>query len=403
MRVGLSTSVIERGQTGVAQYVFALTRSLLAHTSEHEFILFVLEKDLPFFAFAQPKMRLVAVPEEFRPPVKNILWHQRHLPRLARLEELDVLHVPSYRRMLWRRPCALVATIHDLAPFHVRRKYDWMRMFYGRVVARALAHRQHEIIAISANTARDIQNYFRIPRDRLTVVHNGLDHEHFSPGVPAKAHERVASRYGLQQPFLLYVARLEHPGKNHLRLLEAFNQFKAETRLPWQLVLAGSDWHGAEVIHAAARQSPFASDILSLGFVAEADLPDLYRAAELFVYPSLYEGFGLPPLEAMACGCPVLCSSSGSLREVVGGAAITVEPRNTAELTSQLKRLASDPTLLKRLRADGFKQAQRFDWQCTASSTLEVYARALRRRLRKPAEGEFKKPAFPLARIFHRW
>src|SRR4051812_8107328 len=100
MRIGLSTSVIQRGQTGVAQYVFALVRSFLAHTDEHQFTLFVLEKDLPFFAFAQPAMQLVSVPEAFRPPLKNIFWHQRCLPALARNHGLDVLHVPSYRRLL---------------------------------------------------------------------------------------------------------------------------------------------------------------------------------------------------------------------------------------------------------------------------------------------------------------
>src|SRR5438105_2917737 len=135
MRIGLSTSVIERGRTGVGQYVFALTRALLAHADEHQFTLFVLEEDLPFFAFAQSAMRLEQVPEAFRPPLKNILWHQRQLPCLARTHRLNVLHVPSYRRLLWPRPCALVATIHDLAPFHVRHKYDPWRMFYGRVLA----------------------------------------------------------------------------------------------------------------------------------------------------------------------------------------------------------------------------------------------------------------------------
>ncbi|MFL6544336.1 MAG: glycosyltransferase, partial [Candidatus Udaeobacter sp.] len=115
MRIGLSTSVIQRGRTGVAQYVFALTRAFQAHAQEHQFTLFVLKDDLPFFASVQSLMHLVPVSEEFRPPVKNILWHQHGLPRLAREHQLDVLHVPSYRRLMWPRPCALVGTIHDLA------------------------------------------------------------------------------------------------------------------------------------------------------------------------------------------------------------------------------------------------------------------------------------------------
>src|SRR5690349_519085 len=119
MRIGISTSVIQRGKTGIAQYLFALLRAFLPYARENQFVLFVLEEDLPLFAFTQGKMQLVPVPEAFRPPVKNILWHQRALPQLARNLGLDVLHVPSYRRMLWPRPCPLVATIHDLAPFRV--------------------------------------------------------------------------------------------------------------------------------------------------------------------------------------------------------------------------------------------------------------------------------------------
>jgi hypothetical protein len=135
MNIGLSTSVMQRGRSGVAQYVLALVRALLPSAGRHRFTLFVLEEDWPLLAFASPAMELVAVPERFRPPLRDIFWHQAALPRLAARHALDVLHVPSYRRMLRAAPCALVATIHDLAPFHVAGKYDWARMFYGRVVA----------------------------------------------------------------------------------------------------------------------------------------------------------------------------------------------------------------------------------------------------------------------------
>ena len=180
----------------------------------------------------------------------------------------------------------------------------------------------------------------------------------------------------MNQPFFLYVARLEHPAKNHLRLIAAFAQFKAETKSPWQLVLAGSDWHGAEEIHAAIRRSPASTDIRCLGFVPEENLPFLYRAAEAFVYP-FDEGFGFPPLEAMACGCPVLCSTRGALGEVVGTAALTVDPESVTALKTELARLATDGKLREQLRAAGLERAGHFDWNRTAAQTLEVYSRAL--------------------------
>src|SRR4051812_35796258 len=129
MKVGLSTSVIQRGRSGVAQYVFALVQELLQQANRLDLSLFVLEEDLALFDFARGSAKIIPVPERFRSPIKNILWHQAVLPRLARAERLEVLHVPSYRRMLWRSPCALVTTIHDLAPFHLPGKYDRSRMF----------------------------------------------------------------------------------------------------------------------------------------------------------------------------------------------------------------------------------------------------------------------------------
>lgn len=378
MRIGLSTSVIQRGKTGVAQYVFALVRALQPYSQQHQFSLFVLKEDLPLFDFAQGTMELLPVPEEFRPPVKNILWHQTRLPGMARQLELDVLHVPSYRRLLWARPCAMVATIHDLAPFRIPGKYDWRRAFYGRVVARRLAQRQHHIKAISEQTSRDLQAFFGLPPQKITVIHNGLQHDRFFPGSREQAQADIAQRFGLQRPFFLYVARLEHPAKNHVRLISAFEQFKAASHSDWQLAFGGSDWHGAEAIHAAIKRSPFASDIRCLGFVPDEQLPNLYRAAEVFVYPSLYEGFGLPPVEAMACGCPVIASTRGALAEVIGDAAAVVNPDEVDSMAKQLFAVATDNSVRQRLRAAGLARAQYFDWKRTAAETLKLYEHALR-------------------------
>jgi glycosyltransferase involved in cell wall biosynthesis len=375
MRIGLSSSVIQRGKTGVAQYFFALLRAFLPHTDRHQFVLFALEEDLPLFAFAEKQIEIVPVPEQFRPAVKNIAWHQTQLPKLVRQHKLDVLHIPSYRRMLWPRPCTLVSTIHDLAPFQVANKYDWKRMFYGRVVVKRLARRQDHIIAISENTASDIRKFFKLPGDKISVVHNGLEHDRFFPSSREAARAAVAKRHGLQQRFFLYVARLEHPAKNHVRLISAFNHFKIATRSNWQLVLGGSDWNGAEAIHSAIKASPFSTDIRSLGFVDNAHLPDLYRAADAFVYPSLYEGFGMPPIEAMACGCPVICSTRGSLGEVVGNAAAIVDPDDVGSIENRLTLVASDAALRERLRTAGLAQASRFSWDKTAAATLEVFCK----------------------------
>jgi glycosyltransferase involved in cell wall biosynthesis len=288
----------------------------------------------------------------------------------------------------------------------VAKKYDWKRMLYGKVVARRLARRQDQIIAISQNTARDIRECFRLPAEKIAVIYNGIEHDRFFPGSREEAAIRVGQRHRLSGPpltrpsalggrvsegrvsgqaragsdelpnFFLYIARLEHPAKNHVRLVSAFNQFKSVTKSNWQLVFGGSDWHGAEAIHSAIEQSPFAADIRCLGFVSDEDLPDLYRAADAFVYPSLYEGFGLPPVEAMACGSPVIASTRGPLGEVIGDAAAIVDPEDVAGMAKQLQALANDASLRERLRDAGLEQARKFDWQKTAAETLGIYEQA---------------------------
>lgn len=379
MNVGISTSVIQRGRTGIAQYVFALVRALARRPDGLRIHLLVLEEDRPLFEDVADRVTLVPVSERHRSALRNILWHQTVLPGLARRLGLDVLHTPSYRRLVWSARLPRVGTIHDLAPFHVTGKYDPLRMFYGRQVVRRLARRQDAVIAVSGRTAADLKQHFGLGSDRVTVIWNGLDHDRFHPGDPAAAREEARRLWGLDGPFFLYVSRLEHPGKNHVRLIEAYERFRRTTGQRWLLVLGGSDWHGAEAIHAAARASEFAADIRLPGFIDDARLPDLYRAASALVYPSLFEGFGFPPLEAMACGCPVVCSDRGSLGEVIGDAAEVVDPLEAGSIAAGLSRLAGDADLRRRRVASGLANARRFDWDDAARRTVDVYRRAVAR------------------------
>lgn len=376
MNIGISALTIDRGRSGIARYVLSLVQAFAATPSAHRFQLFVLEEDLSFFKCVERAIEIVRVREEHRPAIRNILWHQLLLPRLVRKHQLDVLHVPTYRRQLFLQPCATVATIHDLAPFYVPGKYDWKRMFYCRYVARCLVPRQHRIIAVSHTTAESIKKHFCVSSERLAVVQNGLDHARFFPGAILHARASIAERHGITGPYLLYVSRLEHPGKNHLRLLKAFERLKAEHQAPWDLVLVGNACHGAEVIHRAISHSPIRGRIHTLGFVADEDLPNLYRAADALVFPSCYEGFGLPVIEAMACGCPVICSTNGSLPEVAGDAALYVNAADTASIVKQLVRFLADAQLRERLRHAGLIRSRQFRFEETAARTLSIYIEA---------------------------
>lgn len=371
MKIALSTSVIQRGRSGVARYVFELLEALLRQQGSHQYLVLVLEEDLPLFEMFKGRVQFEIVDEKWRSPIKNIFWHQFILPGLLRKECVDVLHVPSYRRMIWNAPCPMVSTIHDLAPFRLAEKYDLARMLYGRHVARFLANRQDAILTVSHHTSEDITRFFGIGSERIKVGWNGLDHEQFHP---LKQNPISDS----ETPFFLFVSRLEHPAKNHVRLIEAFDRFKTETGSNWRLVLGGSDWHGAEVIREAAANAKHADDIEFPGFVPDEKLPDLYRNAGALVFPSLFEGFGMPPIEAMACGCPVICSDRGSLPEVVGDAALLFDPTDTSELARALTRISEDKDLRHSLNNRGLAQSRRFDWDETARITVEAYSEVSR-------------------------
>lgn len=373
MKVGLSTTMIQKGKGGIGQYVFALTKALIAERPDIKLHLFVLRDDIRFFDFADGKVEIVPVDEKHRSPIKNILFHQFTMPKEAKRLGLDLLHVPSYRRMIWSQSIPTVATIHDLAPFHVKGKYDIARMFYGKVVVKQIARRQQKIIAISQNTAADIEKFFGIPKKSQKLILNGLDHSRFNPGERSTAKALIAKRHDLRRPFFLYVSRLEHPAKNHVRLIEAFENFKRENDTRWQLVFGGGDWHGADIIYGRAAASEFTEDIKFLGFVDDDELPDLYRAAGAFVFPSLFEGFGLPPAEAMACGTPVISSLAGSLGEVVADAAAAIDPLKVGDITTKLTHIATSEETRQMLVAKGFENARRFDWAENAKAVAKVY------------------------------
>jgi len=310
--------------------------------------------------------------------VRNVAWHQLVLPGIARREGFDLIHIPSYRRIVACLPCPQLVTIHDCAAFAVAGKYDFARMFYGRVVVKWLARHATRITTVSQTTANDVITYFGLPAKRVDVIWNGIDHKRFKPVKEGVADEHLRSHFQQEAPYFIYLARLEHPGKNHIRLIEAFEMWAAKhPEMPHELWLGGADWHGAEIIRARAASSPLSKRIRFLGFVSMEDLPLLYAGAEAMIYPSLFEGFGLPPIEAMACGCPVIASGSGSLEEVTGNACLRVDPLAPAIMAGAFEQITQDQMLRTDLIQRGIAHASQFSWERAAAKLLKSYWAAL--------------------------
>lgn len=321
---------------------------------------------------AAGSMQTLPVPEWLANPILNIAWHQSALQWHSKARGLDVLFLPaaSRRTPIWST-CPTVGTIHDLTPFHMPDKYDAARSFYQKHVLTRMLKRLDHVIAISECTKRDIQQFIGIPDEKISVIHHAADTSTFYPRDKAASLAALA-QYGVRGPFLVYTSRIEHPAKNHVRLIQAFDQLKAKENLPHQLVLTGADWHGAQEVHRAAAAAQYAQDIVLTGFVRSGDLPLLYCAADLMVFPSLFEGFGLPVLEAMASGVPVACSNISSLPEIAGDAAVLFDPTDVDAIAQGMRIILTDDAAARHYMRLGMARACEFSWKKTASLTMDT-------------------------------
>jgi glycosyltransferase involved in cell wall biosynthesis len=273
------------------------------------------------------------------------------------------------------RHAPTVFTVHDLAfltqpETHLRSNRAFLGWLMPRFVRAAT-----RVIADSEATRRDVLRHYGVAPDKVRTVYLGVEPS-FTPPEPARALEIVRMRQRLVEPYVLFVGTLE-PRKNLPGLLAAYRRLVQErgAAAPW-LAIAGAPGWGYDEVYRLVRGWGLTDRVSFLGRVPDADLPPLYASAAAFAYPSLYEGFGLPPLEALACGAPVVCSNRSSLPEVVGDAALLVDPTNPGAIANALGRLLDDAALRADLRARGLARAARFTWQRTAAETVQVYEEA---------------------------
>ena len=290
-----------------------------------------------------------------------------------RRRPVDLLHVQYTAPP--RSPCPVVATVHDLSFEHIPETFKLRSRVQLRLTVRATARRAAHVIAPSEYTRRDLLETYGLDPGRVTAVPLAVS-PRFRPVGEAAELDRVRRRYGIAGEYVLAVGSIQ-PRKNLARLVRAYSALRrgrGRSNLP-QLVLAGKKaWLYGETLRAVEEEG-LAGSVVLTGYVSEGDLPALYSGALCFAYPSFYEGFGLPPLEAMSCGAPVLTGNLTSLPEVVGDAGLTVDPFDTEAMTRALARLIEDDALRAELRERGLKRARRFDWRDTARMTLQIYRR----------------------------
>lgn len=371
MKIGISAFASDGGKSGISQYMINVLQRLPRLDPAVQCVIFVPAADRSLFEPMPTGSMIVAVPDWMAQPVASILWHLFLYPVLLRRHRCDCAYLPAGNRRLgmWYGMPS-VSTIHDLSQLHVEGKYDGLRMFYIRSVLSVMMRRLTRVVSVSESTRRDLVEYVRIRPERVQVAYNGADLARFAGAARSCAAARIAAELDIDGPFILYTARLEHPGKNHVRLLEALALLKQRGHLSHKLVLAGSRWNGTEVIEDTIAKLGLQHDVVITGFVENRLLPELYAAADVFVFPSLFEGFGIPLLEAMATGTPVCAANVSSIPEVVGDAALLFDPLSTDDIARQLQRLLQDGRLRQELIGRGRRQAQRFSWEEAASGVL---------------------------------
>lgn len=376
MKVLLSAGMIQGGRSGVARYVIALSEALVREHASVELFVAGFDADRTLFPWVSDA-RWISIPAKMSGGAANLLWHQVSLNRIVRSRGIELVHIPSYRRMMWSCAVPQVATIHDCAPFILREKYDFARGFFGRIVVPMIARRVHQVIAVSETTGRDVARFMKVNEKNITVISNGIDHQMFAPQ-PSEAVQNFRRRKNLDQPFFLYVARLEHPAKNHVRLIRAFEALVESGRFSGQLILPGAPWHGSEIVEHAVAESKFRDRIRLEGFVDNADLALWYAAAEALVFPSLMEGFGLPLLESQACGTRIACADATSLPEVAGPAGILFDGLDEKSIEGAMAKLATMTAAERGDReAEGIRWAGGFTWSAHATEAVRVYQKSL--------------------------
>ena len=369
MNIGFDASRLGvRQRTGTEQYTWELLQSLGRLDRHNHYLL---------YANGRPAALPPLPPNyELRPMHFPRMWTHIRLSAEMLVRPPDVLFVPAHVLPLWS-PRRTVVTIHDLGYVHYPKAHPAAQRLYLRLATRWNAWRATAVLADSEATRRDIVRYCRIPAAKITVVYLGVG-ERFRPVTDAALLNQVMARYDITPLYLLFVGTVQ-PRKNLARLIDAWARYLAgagSDPSTITLVIAGKRGWLTEAIERRAGELGIATRVRFAGYVADDDLPALISGALGYLLPSLYEGFGLPVLEAQACGTPVLAAATSSLPEVGGDAALYVDPHDTASIAAGIARLLEDVDLRARLRAAGLARVAGWTWERTARETLAVLERA---------------------------
>src|ERR1700685_3140303 len=364
---------------GVGTYIRNVVRTLGRLDQENEYTLIGSPAKVKELALLPPNFQTVPL----LAPERSVGGYREFRTALKRLD-CDLVHIPNLFSVPRALPCPYVMTVPDLRGHMcgAREQNGFWRSLHFQLTKRVLAGASR-IFAVSNFTRNEIEKLFEIPADRIEVVYNAIDERFLRGHASAADRDLIARRYQVTYPFLLYAGRIS-PHKNVVRMIEAFSALKTELERDkaypdLKLIIIGDDLSGNPDLRRTVVRSGVQNDVRFLGFIPIEVLRIFYDEAKVFVFPSLYEGFGLPPLAAMAHGTPVVTSNVSSLPEVVGNAAVLVNPENVFEIMRALHRVLMDQALRDRMKERGYRQAAKFSWEKSVRRIMDVYHETLTR------------------------
>jgi glycosyltransferase involved in cell wall biosynthesis len=370
MKIGIDTFACDGGKSGVGVYVTQLLKRIPPSGDRYE----LFGWDFDRFAFSETAPNLEFVPQCFvNGRTANSLWHQFKYPKFAAVREYDGCFFPAaHRRLPYTSPVPAIGTVHDMAAFWgTPRTREHLGAVIRMVLPNALRHLDR-IIAVSQWVKQELVELARVKESRIEVVPNGIDHTAFYPRPRNEESLVLIQPFSFRRPYILYASRIDHPVKNHVRLIKAFEIFKERTKYPHRLVLAGADSQRAERVKATAAASSFRNDIFFTGHFPAGSLPELYAGADFVVFPSMYEGFGLGILEAMASGVPVACARAASLPETAEHAALYFDPANPEDMADRMVTITTNRDIYRECRSLGLERVKAFSWDRSVEQTLRI-------------------------------